>query len=647
MNIGKHTALVASTAIAIITILAGPAGAASADSPKTTHAGRPYAGDPVKEAALVSSENQRIYNLKAITDAARWQGIATTNPYIVNLGSTPTLVLVANAQPYTISGLESLIPAKFVGQPDGSYLLSDNIVVEAGAVLSLANPDGLTIRMTSSNKGFVSMVAFGGSLVFQGSAKKNVTIESWDPSVGTVDSNTTDGRAYVRVIGGSAKLNYASFNHLGFWSGGTGGVALTGTQLSASDAAKSSLPAKTQTPTPVGGKVHGAKVQTLQPTGTIGDVAAAIGASTGQYSYVTASVSHSHFDSNAYGLYVNGSQGVNITDSSVANSLVDGIVFHRFVTNSTITNTSSSDNAMDGFAMTRASTGVIIRGLTANNNGRDGVSLNGASLASGPNPAGTAVAVYGNNSLFDSTANNNGRNGITVSGGENIKLLRNTVNSNFMGIVLTRAASRVVATNNTVRNSTQHGISVLAAVTNSTIESNTVDGADIGIYLRDSTATVSKNTISNVHVHGVTFIGATLGSKVFANTVSGSGPTAVDTARGTGVTVGLNFSPLWTTTKPFLVILAGIFQPLTVLWIVLGLIVLISAISGIGRKYSGFRHPYADQVPLSTLTKGVVTPAELGLEERVTEDVTAELSGHHAIVTSSNYALATANSGAR
>lgn len=636
MTLSRKLAAVAVATSAVVAVLAGPAALAAADTPKVTHSGRPYPGDPVKEAAIVAAENQRIYNIKAITDAARWQGIATTTPYIVSLGNVPTLVLVANSKPYTIADLQALIPSRFVGQPDGSYLLSDNIVVEAGAALSLANPDGLTLKMASSSKGFVSIVGYGGSLAFQGSAKKDVTVESWDSSDGAVDVNTTDGRAYIRLVGGSANVSYASFNQLGFWSGGTGGLALTGTQTSASDTAKATLPPGAQSPT-IGAKVHGAKVQTVQPGGSIGDVASAVGAASGQYSYVTANISHAHFNGNAFGIYVNGSQGVNIANSTVSNSLVDGIVFHRYVTNSTVTATSSSNNAVDGFAMTRASTGVILKGLTANYNGRDGISLNGASLASGPNAAGTPVAVYGNNLVVNSTADNNGRNGIMVSGGKNIHLQSNTADSNFTGIVLTRAATKVSVTNNAVRNSTQHGIAVLAAVTNSTIDSNAVSGADTGIYLRDASASVVRNNISNVHVHGVTFIGSNVGSRVYANTVSGSGPTPVDTARGSGVEVGLNLAPLWTTTKPFPVILGEIFQPLTVLWIVLGLIVLISAISGIGRRHTGFRHPYADQVPLSTLTKGVVSPAELGLDDGHSSETPARSAD---AVLAPNYAIA-------
>jgi parallel beta-helix repeat protein len=294
--------------------------------------------------------------------------------------------------------------------------------------------------------------------------------------------------------------------------------------------------------------------------------------------------------------------------------LVDGIVLHRFVTNSTITNSSSSNNAVDGFDMTRASTGVIIKGLTTNNNGRDGISLDDGALASGPNPAGIAVAVYGNNSVTGSTSNANGRNGITVAGGENLTIRGNDLNNDFMGIVLSRAASKVDVTGNTIRNSSKHAISVLSGVANSTIESNTLQGGDIAVYVRDSSASIVDNKISGVNLHGVTFTGGTSGSTVSNNHVTGSGPTAIDVARGTGISVGANDVAQWTTTKSLLVVLGQIFQPLTVLWCVLGLVLLISAISGIGRKYSGFRHPYADQVPLSSLTKGIATPAELGLQ---------------------------------
>lgn len=587
---------------------ASPAGNSNSAPPVT---GRPYVGDPAKEAAIVATENQRIYNLRAITAAARWQGITTSTPYQVNLGSIPTLVLVGRPSPYTIDDLETLLPSTFVRQPDSSYLLTENVVVEAGGVLKLSNPDGMTIHLSSSSKGFVSIVGLGGSIEIEGSAKAPVHIGSWDATSGAVDTNTADGRAYVRLIGGTANFSFVDFDHLGFWSGGTGGIALTGTAITASVLGKAGT-AKALTPTH-GTRHHGVTVQPVGPSGSITDVASEIAGATSGYSYVSASLWHVAVEANAYGLFVNGSKGVEIANSSFRDSLIDGIVFHRFVTNSTISSTVTDNNAVDGFAMTRASTGILIKGLTAKGNGRDGIVLNGGPLASGPNASGTPIGSYGNNSLAQSTADNNGRYGVSVIGGDGVKLEENSIQKNIMGIVVSKAATSVVINGNIIDDSAKHAIALLDGTNKTIIRENSISGADIGIYLRDSSAIVERNRLSNVNNHGVTLIGPSAGSSVINNSVGGTGPNAIDTARATDVVVHDNTTSAWTNTKPLGVMIAEIFQPLTVLWMILGLIVLISALSGIGRKHEGFRHPYANLVPLSSLTKGVMRPEELGL----------------------------------
>ncbi len=602
----------AATAVLAACVMAMP-GAALASNPAPGSSGpsvtgRPYPGDPAKEAAMVAAEDQRIYRLRAITAAARWQGIATTTPYQVTLDTTPNLVLVAQTQPYTLASLEALIPGAFVRQPDGSYLLTDNIVVEAGAVLDLSSPDGVTIHLASSSKGFVSIIGLGGSLKIFGTAQLPVKIGSWDQTLGTVDTNTADGRAYLRIIGGTANFSYVDFDNLGFWSGGTGGIALTGTAVTASALAKTASPP----PPPLTKSVHGAIIKPLTPTGNINDVASAISGDSGGYSYVTANLSHVSIVGNAYGLFVNGSNGVDVTDTHVSGSLVDGIVFHRFVTNSTISATTVNDNAVDGFAMTRASTGILIKGLTANNNGRDGIVLDGGPLANGPNASGTPVGSYGNNSIENGLANSNARYGINVIGGNGVNVVGNSVNNNSMGIAVSKAATAVTIRGNRIKNSIKHAIS-LVGVTNSTVAENVISGADIGIYLRGASAKIERNVLSGVSNHGITLIGSDPGATISGNTVAGAGPSAIDTARATGAVTQGNSTSNWTNTKPLSVILAGIFQPLTIVWICLGLIVLISALSGIGRKNIGFRHPYANQVPLARLTRGVVRPEELGL----------------------------------
>lgn len=606
-------------ATAAVVALAFAPLSATAATHKSATVGIEYPGDPVKEAAIVAAEDQRIYNVRAVTVAARWQGIPATAPYRLVTGSSTTLVLVARNAPYGIAELQELEPERLVKQPDGSYLLSENIIIEAGATVKLASPDGLVLHLASTSKGFVSIIALGGSLQLVGSSKAPVKIDSWDSSVGKVDTVTADGRAYVRIIGGSASLAYAAFDHLGFWSGSTGGLALTGTSTTdpsvvALGSAKGSAILPTAPTTPTAG---------TDPTATTD----AEGAPQGSYSYVSARLNHVTLSNNAYGVFVNGAQGVSISNSTARDNLVDGIVLHRYVTNSTIATTTTTHNGMDGFAMTRASTGIVITQLVANRNGHDGISLNGGPLASGPNATGTPTGSYGNNSLNNSTANGNARYGVTVVGGDNVKIVNNTTNRNLMGIVVTKLATDVTVKGNTVNGNTKHGIALFEGVGKSTVAENSINGADIGVYLRDSSANIVRNSISDATNHGVTLVGATSATIITDNKISGRGTSAIDTVRGTGFEVHGNDLSQWTNTKPFWVTVRSIFQPLTVLWIVLGLTVLLTAAIGSRRKNRGMiRHPYASHVPLTALSLGVVRPEDLGLEPIV--HVSAEVEQH-------------------
>lgn len=580
-----------------------------------------YPGDPVKEAAIVAAEDQRIYNVQAVTVSARWRGIAAAAPYRLATGSSTTLVLVARNAPYTLAELQALEPERLVKQPDGSYLLSENIIIESGATVRLASPDGLVLHLASTSKGFVSIIALGGTLQLAGSSKAPVKIDSWDSSVGKVDTVTADGRAYVRIIGGSASLAYAAFDHLGFWSGSTGGLSLTGTSTTdpttiALGSAKGSAILPTAPTAPTAG---------TDPTATTD----AEGAPQGSYSYVSARLDHVTLSNNAYGVFVNGAQGVSISNSTARDNLVDGIVLHRYVTNSTIATTTTTRNGMDGFSMSRASTGIVITQLVANRNGRDGISLNGGPLASGPNATGAPTGNYGNNSLGDSTANGNARYGVTVVGGDNVKILNNNTNNNLMGIVITKLATGVTVKGNTVNDNTKHGIALFDGVSKSTVVENSISGADIGVYLRDSSADVLRNSISAVTNHGVTLVGAT-SATITDNRIGGRGTSAIDTVRGTGFALHGNDLSRWTNTKPFWVTVRSIFQPLTVLWMVLGLTVLLTAAIGSRRKDRGaIRHPYESHVPLTSLSRGVVRPEDIGLEPTVSESSGV---GHHSDV---------------
>lgn len=607
---GLRSAVLSVTAVAVVAGLLFaaplPVSATAASVPGIT--GHAYPGDSAKEPAIVAAEQRRIYSIRAITSAVRWREISAAVPYRVSVARKSTLVLVARSQPYLLADLRELIPDALVQQPDGSFLLSNDIVVQTGATLKIDDPDGLVIHLASSATGFNSILSLGGVLSIAGSKKAPVRINAWDASKGTLDNNTADGRAYVRAMGGSANFSYATFDHLGFWSGVTGGVSLTGTNTATSDIVAAGLPPVGSASSQGKSRVHGAVVEA---TATPADVAAAVDSADGGYSYVTALISHVTSEDNAYGLFVNGSTGVKVADSEFSNNLVDGIVLHRSVTNSTITSTTTHDNAVDGFAMTRAATGIVVNQLTATRNGRDGISLNGSPLANGPSATGAAVGSYGNNVLSNSVASDNSRYGIVVLGGDNVQVTGNTVTSNLMGIVVNRAATKVSVRSNVVDKSAKHGIALLDGVSKSVVSENSVSGAATGIYLRDSSAAINRNTVSGATLHGVTVIGSESVATVVGNTLSGSGSTAIDHSRAGTVDVGENDLSNWTSTRSFATMLRSFFQPLTVLWLFLGMLLLVAAIGGIGRKRTGIRHPYANHVPLTALSKGIVNPEEV------------------------------------
>jgi len=557
-----------------------------------------YTGDPEAEALIVAAEERRLVEVRAIANAAEWTGAAAFKPYLLETGNLYTLVLTARDAPYTVDDLLRMSPSSFVRQPDGAYVLSENIIVEEGATLSLAEP-GLDLRMLSTSTGFASIVTIGGSLEVLGTVEQPVSITSWDEDNGAVDTDTSDGRAYIHVVGGNAEFVNAGFEHLGFWSGMTGGVALTGTELAAvpeSDVVDTGNP-----------EVFGEELLPTEGEASVVDIAPDLSG----YSYVTARVENATFSDNAFGLFITSADGVTVNNSTISNSLVDGLVLHRDVRNTVVKNTTVTESARDGFSLRRATTGVVFDRVTATDNGRNGISLDGTALADGPNATGTTTEVYGNNIVQNSTSSGNTRYGIEVLGGVNVTLSNNQAVDNHTGIVVTEGAGGVIVENNRVTGEGEQGISLRNAGVDATVTGNTVLGSETGIYARDAGGVFERNVIEGASAHAITLVGDTGASVVEANTVTGTGLSPIDVARTSEATLVDNRVDGWVSTKPLDVVLRQIFQPLTVLWLCLGLLVLFTAVSGVGRRRGVIVNPYASHAPLTSFTRGIVAPDEL------------------------------------
>lgn len=601
-------ALISLAAASMLAVTPIATAAAAVEVAPEAVTGDPYPGDPALEPLLVAAEDRRLIEVRSISNAAGWTNLNQGRPYRLKTGNTYTLVLIARESAYSLESLLEYSPSTFVRQPDGSYLLSENIIVEQGATLRLESPDGLVLRLNSTAQAFISIVTLGGALEIGGTGGSPVEITSWDPVAAAPDTDTADGRAYIRAIGGYAAFSDVVFHDLGFWAGTTGGVSLTGTESPEvlSDYAPQNTNREPTTEVP---EVYG---NALLPVGGLETLS--LEPDLSGYSYVSAFMRNVVSRDNAFGMFITSADGVDIKDATFENNLVDGLVLHRYVTNTIVRNTESTHNAVDGIRLTRAATGIVLDRVSAQMNGRNGITIEGGPLADGPSATGTPIGRYGNNEVTNSSIGGNGRYGVDVVGGVNIVLDGNQISDQTMGIVVSNDASAVTISDNVVTRSAEQGIALRNGVTDATVQGNSVTGGEIGIYLRDAGGLIDRNSVDGVTNHAITLIDETGASTITDNIAAGMGPSAIDVARAGGSVVQEgNIETAWRSTKPLDVILRSIFQPLTVLWITLGLLVLITALTSIGRRKPGIRDPFADKAPLSQLTAGVVAPESLGL----------------------------------
>jgi nitrous oxidase accessory protein NosD len=580
--------------------VAGPAAAATARQ-ATIQA------DGERQAALVAAEDRRLNQVRAITAVAPLRGAQWNRPYRLDTGSGYTLVLTERTAPYTVADLLRLAPQTFTRQPDGSYLLTENIYLNSGAKLQLANPGGLTLRMASTKDGFVSIVSFGGGLNLAGTAQARLKISSWNKADGATDKDPLDGRAYIRAIGGQFAMSYTEVSDLGFWSGRTGGVALTGTDRPNTG--------NLEGPTDIDEdeeeedeRLRSGEV-TAQPSGELDTPDSRF--SVPSLSYVSGRITHSTISGNAFGLFVSSADGIVIGDTTIQGSTNDGLVLHRFVTGAVVERVTAKNNRGDGFILSRATQQVRVTGSTAEGNTGNGYTLSGEPLAHGPSASGASVTSYGGNSVSSSTARDNGRYGVEVVGGTDVGVQNNTIEGGDMGIVARRATRNVNITGNQLSGQERQGIAVRDGVTGAVVTGNVVKGAQTGIYLRDSVAEIRGNTVQDVTNHGITLVGNGEGSTVSFNVVAGVGPSAIDTPRAHGdIEIKENQTFAWYDTRSFWAKFRHYASPMTLLWTGILLLIVFSALRGASsRRRSGIRDPYADKRAISDGVTHEITAA--------------------------------------
>ncbi|WP_382308782.1 right-handed parallel beta-helix repeat-containing protein [Herbiconiux sp. UC225_62] len=372
--------------------------------PSTTFS--PYPVDP-------SAETQ---SRLVLSQDTRWSLLARGLPVI---GMETTGIVLPGAAPTT---LDDLIAAGMATRVDATtVLVTKTVFVSKGAVLKLDAP-GQTIRLLSHAGEFMPIVVWGGELDITGSDGAPVTITSWDPERAAPDVDVSDGRAYVRVNEGRVAVDHLDASDLGFWSGETGGFALTG-------------------------------------AGSFGS---------------TGTIAHSRFSGQHIGVYVNASTDVTLSDSVVRDSDDEGVAIGATSQRIAITGTTVENSGGHGIAVGTGVGDVTVDAATLTGNGGYGLRFDGSPRASGDNVAGFSAENSKVLTVNGSTLEGNRSGGVSVIATSNVTVSGNSVTEKTVGISLRDSQGEV--TGNTVQVTGGNGIVFDGALTSARAEGNTISG---------------------------------------------------------------------------------------------------------------------------------------------------------------------------
>lgn len=643
-----------------------------------------YDGDPENEAMLVALEERRLIDIQLVAAGVLVPELDTTRPFRVTDSAVSTLVLPARESAYTLQEIANLSPATLESPGNGDFLLRESLAVMEGATLDIRARGAFTLRLASSAEGFASIMSLGGTVKIVGADAAPAQITSWDPDLESPDLALGDGRAYIRALGGAFIMDQARVADLGFWSGVTGGIALTGLEetlgmglgsgeavadvaqavepgaAGAAGAASGGSDPAGVDPSGVDGTEQASARDALSPEAQaqwdqmLADLAASAGvapedvtriledttsrlaadleaAAAGETGVattdldgiqeasaedfatdgVTASITASTIVGNAFGLFVANSERVEVRDSSVTDNLVHGIVMHREVERATVTNTVASRNAGDGIRISRGSSGVTLEDVTADLNSGSGISIDASPLASGPSAVGLSPAAYGGHVVRGAALTDNAEQGLVIKGGDGITVSDATVTGSRFGIVVAEGAQGVSIEDSVIESPEQQGVALRDGV-QAAVTGNTITDTRIGIYLRDSVATVTNNQLTGIRGHGVTVVGQGAGTVIETNAIAGVGSSAVDLARAEGVEVDRNANEVseWRLHSAWEQFFRALTRPLTLMWILLAAVLVFTALAGLrrGPRQVGVS-PYDGAAPLSSLTRGLADPA--------------------------------------
>lgn len=437
--------------------------AQEAEPDPLAHAGR--------ETRLLDDEDAR---LRAVS-LARVEGVGRP-------AHTGTLVLDARPAPYTLA---DLLHAAAAHRTSASVVeLTEPVVVRRDARLEVVAP-GTTLRLRSTSERFTSLVSWGGSITLAGTAKAPLVVTSWDPGSGTSDHEPSDGRAYVRVKDGALRVAHARFRELGFWSGRTGGLALTGSDETTA----------------------------------------------------TADLDDVRLENMHLGLYLSGAERVRAAHLRVTGPQRHGVEVTNRSRDVRFTDLTVRSAGEDAVSVSNGSSHVeLTDARLAGTEDGYGIDVNGSPLADGLNSAGYGIDNYAWLRLDHVRTRGNSAGGVRVKFVDHLTIDHLTATSDRSALVVSGAAQDVSVADSTLASSDGTAVVLEQDVTDASVSHSTLQGLATGIEVDGSQATVDHNEITVGTGHGVLVTGSGAEATVSGNTIDGRGSSAVHGSDGAQVT---------------------------------------------------------------------------------------------------------------
>ncbi|MBN9177793.1 MAG: right-handed parallel beta-helix repeat-containing protein [Microbacterium sp.] len=428
-----------------------------------------------------------------------------------------TVVLAARDIPYTLDDLIAAGAATSDG--GGFFTIVRSVVVRSGAVLQITAP-GATVRLYSGGGGqFVSIVAWGGGLVFSGAQDAPLTVMGVTDAAGTADADASDGRAYVRVHDGALVTTDVQFNSLGFWSGRTGGVAVTSSA-----------------------------------TGL-----------------AVAQLTRTRIDSTHYGVYLSGVLASTLSQVTVTGADDDGIVVSGS-SGVTIDQTTVSDVAGNGITVDRGAQKIAITGSSIARASGHGIRIDGSPLATGPSAGGYPTVRPREYTLTDVTISDAGEGGALLVETDDATIAGLTVTGESIGARLVGPTTGVTVTGSSLSSTSGAGLAVSQRVRDLSVSDSSVDGHGRAVTVSDSRGTITGGDVGVDVGHPIEVVDDSRLTVTGARlTGSGQDPVFVD-AGSTAKTSDLDLSA-WTFESEFVTFLNN--HPMMWLWLLVLVIPLV------------------------------------------------------------------------